>query len=140
MWTLHSDVLSVTKSSVSNDLQDYVIIQASAFAQVIWTHVQKYLAKIVLNLLALFYNFSKKNCQFHFVTHLAKRDFNKTEKNIEKTTSAWNCMVMEPVLLSTILKFLHFFPTSLQAKTTGISKLLMIRMVPSFKQATKYIF
>ena len=46
---------------------------------------------------------------------------------------------MEPALSSTILKFLHFFPASLQAKTAGISKLLMIRLVPSFKLKTKYL-
>ena len=70
VWTLHADVLSVTKSSVSNDLQDYVIIQASAFAQVIWTHVQKYLVIIVLNLLALFYNFSEKKFANFILLHI----------------------------------------------------------------------
>ena len=47
---------------------------------------------------------------------------------------------MEPALSSTILKFPHFFPASLQAKTVGISKLLMIRLVPSFKLKTKYLY
>ena len=43
---------------------------------------------------------------------------------------------MGPALSSTILKFLHFFPASLQAKTAVISKLLMIRLVLSFKLKT----
>ena len=40
---------------------------------------------------------------------------------------------------SRILKSPHFFPASLQAKTAGISKLLMIRLVPSFKLKMKYL-
>ena len=47
---------------------------------------------------------------------------------------------MEPALSSTILKFLLFFLASMQAKTAGISKLLMIRLVPSFKLKTKYLY
>ena len=47
---------------------------------------------------------------------------------------------MVPALSSTVLKFPHFFPASLQAKTAGISKLLMIRLVPSFKLKTKYLY
>ena len=47
---------------------------------------------------------------------------------------------MELALSSTILKFPPFFPASLQAKEVGISKLLMIRLVPSFKLKTKYLY
>ena len=39
-----------------------------------------------------------------------------------------------------VLKFPQFLPASLQAKTAGISKLLMIRLVPSFKLKTKYLY
>jgi len=46
---------------------------------------------------------------------------------------------MEPALSSTILKFPHFFPASLQAKTAGISKWSMTRLVPSLKPKTKYL-
>ena len=44
---------------------------------------------------------------------------------------------MEPALSSTILKFSHFFPASLQAKIARISKSLMIRLVPL---KTKYLY
>ena len=47
---------------------------------------------------------------------------------------------MELALSSTFLKSPHFFPASLQAKTAGISKLLMIRLIPSFKLKTKYLY
>ena len=47
---------------------------------------------------------------------------------------------MEPALSSTFLKFPHFFPASLQAKTAGISKKLMIRLVPSFRLKTKHLY
>ena len=47
---------------------------------------------------------------------------------------------MDQALSLAILKFLHFFPASLQAKTAGISKLLMIRLIPSFKLKTKYLY
>ena len=46
---------------------------------------------------------------------------------------------MEPAQSSTILKFLHFFPASLQAEWAEISKSLMIRLVPSFKLKTKHL-
>ena len=39
-----------------------------------------------------------------------------------------------------VLKFPHFFPASLPAKTAGISKLLMIRLVTYFKLKTKYLY
>jgi len=32
------------------------------------------------------------------------------------------------------------FPASLQAKTAGISNLFIIRLVPSFKLKTKYLY
>ena len=47
---------------------------------------------------------------------------------------------MEPALSLTILKFPHFFPASLQAKTAGISKSLMIWLVPSFKLKTEHLY
>ena len=47
---------------------------------------------------------------------------------------------MEPALSSTILKFPLFLPASWQEKSVGISKLLMIRLVPSFKLKTKYLY
>ena len=47
---------------------------------------------------------------------------------------------MEPALSSTVLKFPHFFPTSLQAKKAGFQNWLMIRLVPSFKLKTKYLY
>ena len=47
---------------------------------------------------------------------------------------------MEPASSSSDLKFPHFFPASLQEKTAAISKLLMIRLVPSFKLKIKYLY
>ena len=47
----------------------------------------------------------------------------------------WNQLNHQPGL-----KFPYFFPASLQAKTAGISKWLMIRLVPSFKLKTKNLY
>ena len=47
---------------------------------------------------------------------------------------------MKPALSSTSFEISALFPASLQAKTAGISKLLMIRLVPSFKLKTKYLY
>ena len=48
---------------------------------------------------------------------------------------------MEPAYYLPVLKFLHFFLASLQAKTAGISKLVDdIKLVPSFKLQTKYLY
>jgi len=47
---------------------------------------------------------------------------------------------MEPALSSTNLRFPHFFPASLQAKTAGISNWLMMGLVPSFKLRTKHLY
>ena len=47
----------------------------------------------------------------------------------------WNQCYHHPVL-----KFPHFFHASLQTKTAGISKLMMVRLILSFKLKIKYLY